>query len=90
MERNKKFKLVTLVVFFGILLLTVFHLHPFGVPVNSEMDDYFIQNGQVQTGSNNIVASILFDYRGLDTLGEATVLFAAAAGVFLVFGRRQK
>ena len=33
------------------------------------MDDYYIRNGQRETGSNNIVASVVFDYRGFDTLG---------------------
>jgi len=29
----------------------------------------------------------VFDYRGFDTLGEATVLFTAVAGVVLVLRR---
>jgi len=60
-------------------------IHPFGKPETVKMDDYFIKNAQTQTGSNNIVSSIVFDYRGLDTLGEATVLFAAVMGIFLIF-----
>lgn len=31
------------------------------------------------TGAVNVVTAILFDYRGLDTLGEATVIFAASS-----------
>ncbi|RKX37495.1 MAG: hydrogenase [Thermotogae bacterium] len=53
----------------------------FGEPKYSDMDDYFIHNGQNQTGANNIVTSIVFDYRGFDTLGEASVLFTAVLGV---------
>ncbi len=52
----------------------------FGEPKYSDMDDYFIHNGQNQTGANNIVTSIVFDYRGFDTLGEASVLFTAVLG----------
>jgi multisubunit Na+/H+ antiporter MnhB subunit len=29
----------------------------------------------------------VFDYRGFDTLGEATVLFTAVAGVVMIFRR---
>jgi multisubunit Na+/H+ antiporter MnhB subunit len=48
------------------------------------MDDYMIENSQEETGSNNVVAAVLFDYRGLDTLGEATILFTAVTGVLLL------
>ncbi len=58
---------------------------PFGKPAVTDMDDYFIANGQEQTGANNIVTGVLFDYRGLDTLIEATVLFTAVLGVSVMF-----
>ena len=54
------------------------------------MDDYIIDNAQTETGENNAVTSVVFDYRGFDTLGEATVLFTAVAGVILVFRRLKK
>ncbi|ADD08479.1 hydrogen gas-evolving membrane-bound hydrogenase subunit E [Candidatus Aciduliprofundum boonei] len=62
----------------------------FGHPKYTDMDNYFIHNGQNQTGANNIVTSIVFDYRGFDTLGEASVLFTAvlAVGVVLRILRR--
>lgn len=58
---------------------------PFGTPPVSDMDDYFIRHGQEQTGANNIVTSVVFDYRAFDTLGEATVLFTAVLGVGMMF-----
>ncbi len=48
------------------------------------IDDYFLRNGQVETGSNNIVTSIVFDYRGFDTLGEGTVLFIAVSSISML------
>lgn len=48
------------------------------------MDDAFISGAADPDGTvntNNVVTSIVFDYRGFDTLGEATVLFAAVTGV---------
>jgi multisubunit Na+/H+ antiporter MnhB subunit len=52
----------------------MYELHEFGDPP-SDMDDYIILNAQNETGANNAVTSVVFDYRGYDTLGEATVLF---------------
>jgi len=83
-------KKITIIILFIFLLAAVLSLHPFGRPIFTKMDDYFIQNGQKETGSNNIVSSVVFDYRGLDTLGEASILFAAATGVFIIFRSRKK
>ena len=57
----------------------------FGKPQFSDMDDYFIRHGQEQTGANNIVTAVVFDFRGFDTLGEATVLFTAVLAVGIMF-----
>jgi multisubunit Na+/H+ antiporter MnhB subunit len=76
--------LILLLVLVAFLVSGVLLIHPFGYPSSSDMDDYIIENAQEQTGSNNVVAAVLFDYRGLDTLGEATILFTAVMGVLLL------
>ena len=43
-------------------------------------DQYYIDHGIEEVGGTNIVTDIVFDYRGYDTLGEATVLFTSIAG----------
>ncbi|KPU63269.1 hypothetical protein E3E22_03960 [Thermococcus sp. MV5] len=43
-------------------------------------DQYYIEHGVEEVGGTNIVTDIVFDYRGYDTLGEATVLFTSIAG----------
>jgi len=58
--------------------------------IERPMDDHIIDNAQNETGANNAVTSVVFDYRGFDTLGEATVLFTAVAGVIMIFRRRKK
>lgn len=58
--------------------------------IERPMDDHIIENAQNETGANNAVTSVVFDYRGFDTLGEATVLFTAVAGVILIFRRQKK
>lgn len=45
---------------------------------------YYARNTTVETGAQNVVAAIIVTYRGLDTLGEVTVLFLTAAIVGLV------
>jgi multisubunit Na+/H+ antiporter MnhB subunit len=76
--------LIALIVLVAFLVWGVMFIHPFGYPDVSDMDDYIIQNAQEETASNNVVAAVLFDYRGLDTLGEATILFTAVTGVLLL------
>ncbi len=76
--------LAALLVVAGYLISGGVWLHPFGEPARSEMDRFFIENAQKEVAANNVVTSIVFDYRGYDTLGEATVLFAAVVGVALL------
>jgi|Deesub1362B_J571_1020462.scaffolds.fasta_scaffold00111_51 multisubunit Na+/H+ antiporter MnhB subunit len=73
-----------LLILAGYLLGGSVWLRPFGEPPRSEMDRYFIENAQTEVAANNVVTAIVFDYRGYDTLGEATVLFAAVVGVVLL------
>jgi multisubunit Na+/H+ antiporter MnhB subunit len=79
------------VLFFSLValffILSALLMHPFGQPDDSTMDDYMIRHTQEQTGANNGVTAVVFDYRGFDTLGEATILFAAVAGVIMLFRR---
>lgn len=48
---------------------------------------YYAENTAAETGAQNIVAAVIVTYRGLDTLGEVTVLFLTAAIVALVLSR---
>ena len=45
---------------------------------------YYAHAGLEETGAANIVSSVVVSYRGLDTLGEVTVLFIAATGLSAV------
>ncbi len=59
-------------------------------PVFPRISDYFVANSLELAGGKNVVNVILVDFRGLDTMGEITVLAIAAAGVFalLRLGKR--
>jgi multisubunit Na+/H+ antiporter MnhB subunit len=58
----------------------------FGSPIMRVAKDY-IEQGLKKTGATNIVAAIILDFRGYDTLGEATILFTAVMGVLAVMRR---
>ncbi|NJE25774.1 hypothetical protein E3E22_03890 [Thermococcus sp. MV5] len=75
------------------LFAAVISIRPFGEPPHMEMDAYFVDHAQEEASANNVVTSVVFDYRGFDTLGEATVLFTAVAGVLMAlrqYGGRGK
>ncbi|MCZ2823864.1 MULTISPECIES: hydrogen gas-evolving membrane-bound hydrogenase subunit E [unclassified Modestobacter] len=56
----------------------------------SAVGEHFLDSTEEQTGGTNVVNTILVDYRGLDTLGEAVVLGTTALGTALVLGRSER
>ncbi|MEF8873064.1 MAG: hydrogen gas-evolving membrane-bound hydrogenase subunit E [Candidatus Thermoplasmatota archaeon] len=81
---RKAVALIAFFVIFAFLVVGVVQMRPFGEPENEEMDDHFLGDSQQRHQVNNVVTAVLFDYRGLDTLGEATILFSAVSGVLTV------
>lgn len=49
----------------------------------------YLPNTLDVTGALNVVASLVWDWRGYDTLGETTVFFAAAMSTVLLFRLRR-
>jgi multicomponent Na+:H+ antiporter subunit B len=58
-----------------------------GAPAATHVSPYYLENAYEQTGMENVVTAILVGYRGFDTLGEVTVVFAAAVAVLVVLRR---
>lgn len=86
-------RIVDAVIVVGFVLVLVVvaartfqELAPFGQPPMRVASTY-VSEGIAKTGATNMVASILLDFRGYDTLGEATVLFTAVMGVLAVVRR---
>ncbi len=84
----------------GVILLCIFvlsifafnELPSFGKPIVRVAERYLAKAG-VETGSQNIVTSIILNYRIYDTLGEITVLFTAILGALTVLrkiGRKKR
>jgi len=62
-------------------------------PVPPGVAAEYLEKSARQTGAANAVMGILLDYRAYDTLGEATVIFAAILGGYVVLravGRKRK
>jgi len=90
-KHRDTFALVASLIFFGIFLafgwVALQHLPKFGEPLMKVSQGY-LQRGLQRTGAANIVMSIVLDFRGYDTLGEATVLFTSILGAFVVLRKR--
>lgn len=100
-EERDFFGLITtfafIFVFFIFAMEGLRHLPSFGTPSftlnqNSPSNRYLL-NGLKETGAGNIVSSIILDYRGYDTLGEATILFTSILGalaILRVYARKKE
>lgn len=79
---------VMLFIVFLFGLEAVKALPPLGSPVMdtvaSAPSRYYLEHGLSETGSANIVTSIILGYRGYDTLGEIAVLFTAVLGALAI------
>ena len=74
----------------GALLYATSGMPPLGdaaAPVHGHIGARFIAEGPVATGIPNMVTSVLASYRGYDTLGEVTVIFAAGVAVMALLRR---
>jgi multicomponent Na+:H+ antiporter subunit A len=62
--------------------MTFILLWVLSLPLNSPLKEYYAQSSYLLAKGKNIVNVILIDFRGIDTLGEITVLGIAALGIF--------
>ncbi len=90
------FAIIASLIFFGLFLVFAFlafqELPPFGHPLMS-VSRHYLEHSVSQTGASNVVMGILLDYRAYDTLGEATVIFTAILGTFVILrlkGKKKK
>ena len=72
----------------GFLLLVIASQLGFGQPP-MRVGQEILNVAASEVGAANIVTSVLLAYRGIDTLGELSILFAAAIAAGLVLGHRR-
>jgi multicomponent Na+:H+ antiporter subunit B len=86
-KNNKIVIIIVAILCFMLFLILVYlaiKLPKYGNSANTihgKISEYYIANTDKNFGIPNIVTAILGGYRGLDTLFETTVIFAAAMGV---------
>jgi multicomponent Na+:H+ antiporter subunit A len=71
-------------------LMTTLTLAVVALPRVSRVSGYYAENSVSLAHGRNIVNVIIVDFRGLDTLGEITVLSVAATGVFALLRLRPR
>lgn len=85
--------IITGLVFIGFMIyfftMATSPLEPFGEHT-MRMAETYVNEGAERTGAANLVTGVLWDFRGYDTLGEATILFTAALGVLTVLRLKGK
>jgi len=81
------FNVASGLVFLGIVVVASVYafrwMTPFGKPLMT-MSKPYLEQGFTETGAANAVTAVLLDFRAYDTLGEATVIFAAVIGAYAV------
>ena len=86
----KRFVALVLVLALGLLFACLLAGYEADTVLN-QTANYYAANTAKDIGSANIVTAIVVTYRGLDTLGEVTVLFLASTivGLVLALGKKQ-
>ena len=63
-------------------------MHPFGEAV-LPVSQHYLDNTLKETGAANVVTAVILDYRGYDTLGEATIIFTAIVGALALLRKKR-
>lgn len=71
-------------------MMSVLVLSAVGISIYPKISEYFLENAYTLAHGRDIVNVILVDFRGIDTLGEITVLGIAAVGAFALLKLRKE
>lgn len=80
---NTLVTVIFIIVFLVLSYIAFKDLPEFGYPI-MRVAKVYLEQGLLKTGATNLVSAVILDYRAYDTLGEATILFAAVIGVLAV------
>jgi multicomponent Na+:H+ antiporter subunit B len=72
-----------LLVFLVLAFISLKNIPQFGQPI-MKVSKVYLEEGLAKTGAMNIISAITLNFRALDTLGEATILFTAIIGVLAI------
>jgi len=86
-QARDMFNVAAGLVFLGLIVVASVYafrwMKPFGAP-EMTMSRPYLERAFTDTGAANAVTAVLLDFRAYDTLGEATVIFAAIVGAYAV------
>ncbi|NMB40650.1 MAG: hypothetical protein GX996_01775 [Firmicutes bacterium] len=77
----------------AILLLSIMEMPVYGEvtnPTNNYVTGRYVDMGSIESGGSNLVANIVLDYRGYDTLLETTVIFTAVMSIMVLWGVKKE
>jgi multicomponent Na+:H+ antiporter subunit A len=74
----------------GGVLMTLLVALALDVQLKPSISDFYVKGSVPEAHGHNVVNVILVDFRGLDTMGEITVLGIAAIGVFALLRFRDR
>ena len=76
-----------------ILLLSIMEMPVYGEvtnPTNNYVTARYVDMGSTESGGSNLVANVVLDYRGYDTLLETTVIFTAVMAIMVLWGVKKE
>ena len=86
---NKLLIILGIIGIIGVFLPLIINFQP--VEELSPLASAYVEGSVEDLNSPNVVTSVVVTYRGLDTLGEVTVLFLATLGIgFLLQNKKRK
>lgn len=90
------FNTISTILFLAVFLTTAYmslkSMPQFGDPL-MQVSKKYLEESRLSSGTENVVAAITLNFRSLDALAEATVLFTAIIGVLAVarrIGRKEE
>ncbi|MDA3870865.1 MAG: sodium:proton antiporter [Candidatus Marinimicrobia bacterium] len=84
-------KILVIFAMLGLLIVFLPLITNFEFSQNlSELASKYVRGSVDELNSQNVVTSVIVTYRGLDTLGEVTVLFLATAGIGFLLKKKNK
>jgi multicomponent Na+:H+ antiporter subunit B len=88
-NRFQLLPLLAVVLTGAALVFATFDMPRYGdpeAPIHQHVAPHYIEHTDDEIGVPNMVTAVLASYRGYDTWGETTVIFAACVGVMLLLG----
>ena len=88
-KRSRVLPLLLVAATGALLLYGTTDMPPYGSPDNPahrHVAPRYLEDMPKEIGVPNVVTAVLASYRGYDTLGETTVVFAAVVGVLILLG----